>query len=87
MHECGLKRQLASCLNNFQNFFVWRDVNDFLSRLLTMEENWLYLYDPETKQQSVEWRHNGLPHPAPQNFRGQKFAKIFNASIIWDLSH
>jgi len=41
--------------------FFRRDPNDFLSRLVTMEETWLYHYDPETKQQSVEWRHSGSP--------------------------
>ena len=29
--------------------FVRRDPNDFLSRLVTMDETWLYHYDPETK--------------------------------------
>jgi len=28
-----------------------------------MDETLLYHYDPETKQQSVEWRHSGLPRP------------------------
>jgi len=36
-----------------------RDPNDFLSRLVTMDETCLYHYDPETKQQSMEWRHSG----------------------------
>jgi len=36
-----------------------RDPNDFLSRLVTMDETWLYHYHTETKQQSVEWRHSG----------------------------
>jgi len=31
-----------------------RDPNYFLSRLVTMDETWLYHCDPETKQQSVE---------------------------------
>jgi len=26
-----------------------------------MDETWLYHYDPETKQQSMEWRHSGSP--------------------------
>jgi len=43
--------------------FFRRDPNDFLSRLVTMEESWLYPYDPETKQQSVEWRHSSSPRP------------------------
>jgi hypothetical protein len=41
-------------LRTFWDFFVWRDPNDFLSRLVTMDETWLYHYDPETKQQSME---------------------------------
>jgi len=40
-----------------------RDPNDFLSRLLTMDETWLYHYGPKTKQQSMEWRHSGSPRP------------------------
>jgi len=47
-----------------------------------MDETWLYHYDPETKQQSVEWRHSGSLHP--QKFRVQKFAGKVLASIIWD---
>jgi len=31
--------------------FFRRDPNDFLSRLVTMDETWLYHYDPETNQQ------------------------------------
>jgi len=52
----------ASRLSKFWNFFR-RDPNDFLSRLVTMDETWLYHYDLETKQQSLEWRHNGSPRP------------------------
>jgi len=47
-----------------------------------MEETWLYHYDPETKQQSVEWWHSGSPHP--EKFRVQKFAGNFLATIVWD---
>jgi len=43
--------------------FLRRDPNDFLSRLVIMGETWLYHYDPETKQQSMYWRHSGSPRP------------------------
>jgi len=43
--------------------FFRRGPNDFLSRLVTMDETWLYHYDPETKQQSMEWRNSGSPRP------------------------
>jgi len=46
-----------------------------------MDETWLYRYDPETKQQSMEWRHSGSPRP--QKFRVQKFAGKVLASIFW----
>jgi len=28
-----------------------------------MDETWLYHYDPETQQQSMDWRHSGSPRP------------------------
>ena len=53
-----------------------------MSRLVTMDETWLYHCDPETKQQSVEWRHSGSPRP--KKFRVQKTAGKFLALIFWD---
>jgi len=49
---------------------------------VTMDETWLYHYDPETKQQSMEWRHSGSPRP--KKFRVQKSAGKILASIFWD---
>jgi len=50
--------------------------------LVTMDETWLYHYDPETKQQSMEWRYCGSPRP--KKFRVQKSAGKVLASIFWD---
>jgi len=52
------------------------------ARLVTMDETWLYHHDPETKQQSVEWRHSDSP--GPKKFRVQKSAGKFLVSIFWD---
>ena len=41
-----------------------------------MDETWLYHYDPETKQQSMEWRHSGSTRP--KKFRVQKSAVNFS---------
>jgi len=54
------KRQRCQSSEQLLDFFR-RVPNNFLSRLVTMDETWLYHYDPETKQQSVEWRHSGSP--------------------------
>jgi len=67
--------------------FFRRDSIDLLSRLVTMDDNWLYHHDPETKQQSMEFRHSGSPlppRPVPKNFRVQKSAEKFLASIFLD---
>ena len=44
-----------------------------------MNETWLYHYDRETKQQSMEWRHSGSLRP--KKFRVQKFAGKVLVSI------
>jgi len=62
--------------------FFQCDPNDLLSRLVTMDETWLYHYDTETKQQSVEWQHSGSPRP--KKFRVQKSAGKVLALIFWD---
>jgi hypothetical protein len=46
-----------------------------------MDKIWLYHYDPETKQQSMEWRHSGSPRP--KKFRVQKSAEKFLAFIFF----
>jgi len=56
------------------------DPRDLLSRLVTMDETWLYNYDPETKQQTMKWRHSGSS--SPNKFRmpksvGKVLAPIF----------
>jgi len=49
-----------------------------------MDETWLYNYDPETKQQSMEWRHNGSPRPQKKESPVQKSSGKVLASIVWD---
>jgi len=53
----------ASRLSNFCNFFSAIQMISCRVRLLTMDETWLYHYDPETKQQWSEWRHSSSPRP------------------------
>jgi len=75
------KRQ--RCQSSEQLLELFRcDPNDFLSRLVTMDETWLYHYNPETKQQSVEWRHSASPRP--KKFRVPKSAGKILASIFGD---
>ena len=56
-----------------------RDPNDFLSQLVTVNETWLHHYDPETKQQSMEYRHSGSPRPKKSECKNplEKFSPRF----------
>jgi histone-lysine N-methyltransferase SETMAR len=42
-----------------------RAVDDpsFMSRVIIGDESWVYGYDPETKQQSSQWKSPGFPRP------------------------
>jgi len=62
----------ARRLSNFWYFFGAIHMISCRARLVTVDETWLYHYDPETKQQSMEWRHSGSPRP--KIFRVQKSA-------------
>jgi len=57
------KRQRCQSSEQFWNFFGAIQMIFCRARLVTMDKTWLYHYDPETKQQSVEWRHSGSPRP------------------------
>jgi hypothetical protein len=73
---------VASRLSNFWNFFGMIQMIFCWAQLVTMDETWLYHYDPETKQQSMGWQHSGSPRP--KQFRVQKFAGKVLTSILWD---
>jgi len=74
------KRQRCKLSEQLLDFFRC-DPNYFLLQLVTMDETLLYHYDPETKQQSMEWRQSGSPHP--KKFRVQKSAGKVLATIFW----
>ena len=71
----------ASRLSNFWKFFGAIQMISCRVRLVTMDETWLYHYDPETKPQSMEWRRSGSPRP--QKFGVQKSAGKFSPVSIF----
>ena len=40
-----------------------REGTDFLNRIITTDETWLWYFDPETKAQSSQWVEMGTPPP------------------------
>ena len=39
------------------------DPERFFKRYVTMDETWEHHFQPETKQQSKQWKHQGSPAP------------------------
>ena len=66
----------------FGIFSAMRDPNDFLSRLVTMDETWLYHYDKATVSAVAAW---GSSCPTPKNSKCKNPVEKFSpASIFWD---
>jgi len=82
MPECRSKTQRCQSSEQLLKFFSIIQMISCRVRLVTMDETWLYHYDPETKQQSMEWQHSSSP--SPKKFQMQKSAGRVLASIFWD---
>ena len=80
MPERGSKMSKVSVV--WATFGIFRHNPNHFPSQLTSDKTRLYHYDPETKQQSLEWWHSGSPHP--KKFRVQKSAGKVLASILWD---
>ena len=48
------------CSTSFKRF---RSKDDFLLRLVTVDETWVHYYEPENKAQSRKWVGPGSPRP------------------------
>jgi len=55
---------------------------EFLSRIVTGDETWVHHYEPESKRQSMEWKHLGSP--AKKKFKTQPFVGKVMLTIFWD---
>ena len=56
--------------------------DDFLSRLVTVDETWVHYYEPENKAQSRQWVGRGSPRP--KKFKTQPSAGKVMATVFWD---
>ena len=56
--------------------------DDFLLRLVTVDETWVHYYEPENKAQSHQWVGPGSPRP--KKFKTQPSAGKVMATVFWD---
>lgn len=59
-----------------------RTNGDFISSIITMDETWVPLFNPETKRQSAQWKH--VTSPPPRKFRVIASAEKMMVSMFWD---
>lgn len=55
---------------------------DFINKIVTGDETWIHHFDPESKQESMQWKHKDSP--PPKKFKVQKSAGKVMATIFWD---
>ena len=60
----------------------FRSKNDFLLRLVTVDETWVHYYEPENKAQSRQWVGPGSPRP--KKFKTKPSAGKVMATVFWD---
>ena len=54
-----------------------------LERIVTGDETWVHHYDPESKRQSMEWKHPSSP--AQKKFKRQPSTKKVMLTLFWDM--
>jgi len=70
MPECRSKIQRCQSSEQLSEFFG-RDPNDFLSRLVTMDETW--------RQSNNQWSDGTAAHPAPKNSECKNLLEKFSS--------
>jgi len=75
-----LKRQRLDCCTELLQLNERDDT--FLRRIVTGDETWVHHYEPESKRQSMEWRHPSSPKT--KKFKTQTSAGKVMATVFWD---
>ena len=60
----------------------FRSKDDFLLRLVTVDETWVHYYEPENKAKGRQWVGPGSPRP--KKFKTQPSAGKVIATVFWD---
>jgi len=74
------ERHVDTCEELLRHFE--REGDGFLARIVTGDETWVHLHQPETKRASNEWRHSSSPKP--KKFRTEPSAGKVMLTLFWD---
>ena len=68
------------CRKHLDHYGNERDI--FLDRIITGDETWVHHYEPESKQQIMEWKYPQLP--CKKKFKTQPSAENLMLTVFWD---
>lgn len=72
--------RVTACESHLARFR--KDGEKFLNHIITGDETWIHYAEPETKQQSKQWKRPGSP--PPKKFKQAPSAGKVMAVIFWD---
>jgi hypothetical protein len=64
--------------------FCEREGEGLLERIVTEDETWVHYFEPEIKQQSMQWKHTSSP--PIKKFKNVPSAKNVTLILFWDIS-
>ncbi|KAJ4426490.1 hypothetical protein ANN_27304 [Periplaneta americana] len=73
-------QRLGAALTFLQRYH--EDGDEFLDRIVTGDETWISHFTPETKQQSMNWRHSGSP--VRTKFKQTLSVRKVMCTMFWD---
>ncbi|GFQ92464.1 HTH_48 domain-containing protein [Trichonephila clavata] len=73
-------QRLGSALTFLERYH--NEGEDFLDQIVTGDETWVAYVTPESKQQSMEWRHSSSPKRV--KFKQTISARKIMCTIFWD---
>ena len=80
-----LTPEQKACLQQFSDENLDMHIanpENFFSRIIAGDETWVHHQDPETKQESMQWKHKGSP--TRKKCCVQQSAGKIMATVFWD---
>lgn len=75
-----LKQRIGAALDFLSRYQL--EGEDFLSRIITCDETWVYYSTPESKMDSMQWKHKNSPRVI--TFKRTLPVKKMIACVFWD---
>ncbi|PNF43745.1 hypothetical protein B7P43_G13766 [Cryptotermes secundus] len=74
-------------MSEVQQWQHYAFAQDFLGRIVTLDETWAHSYEPHLKRQSTEWKHPGSPrpkkvHPTQSNVKVMFIVACYTDEVI-----